>query len=171
MAVFRTCVPKARLLGVADKLGEPLTGVGLGAGVGVGEPLAVCVPPPQPITLTVRMVKTRKRPTCMAGFVLLRTVTPHSGNFIRDCCLRRDVSCYHFITSTFAPQDTEVPKRESFGHAPAHVQVTDFHDIAEDQRKLSCFLICVAKKPKFPEEKICEGTAQLVRSFARMWPE
>src|ERR1051326_2966453 len=106
MAVFRTCVPKARLLGVADKLGEPLTGVGLGTGVGVGELLAVCMPPPQPITLTVRMIKTRNRPTCMAGFVLLRTVTPHSGNFIRDSCLCRDVSCYHFITSVFAPQDT-----------------------------------------------------------------
>jgi hypothetical protein len=107
----------------------------------------------------------------MAGFILLRTVTPHSGNFIRDCCPRRDVSCYHFITSTFASQDTEVPKRISFGHAPEHVQVTDFHDIAEDQRKLLTFLICRAKKPKFPEEKICEGTTQLERAFARMWPE
>jgi len=86
----------------------------------------------------------------MAGFVLLRTVTPHSGNFIRDCCLRRDVSCYHFITSTFAPQDTEVPKRESFGHAPAHVQVTDFHDIAEDQCKLSLLLDLRGQKTKVP---------------------
>jgi hypothetical protein len=41
IAVFSTCVPKARLLGVAERLGEPLTGVGLGTGVGVGEPLAV----------------------------------------------------------------------------------------------------------------------------------
>jgi hypothetical protein len=46
-----------------------------------------------------------------------------------------------------------VPKRESFGHAPEHVQVTDFHDIVEDQCELSYFLICVARKPKFPEEK------------------
>jgi hypothetical protein len=29
-----------------------------------------------------------------------------------------------------------VPTRESFGHAPAHLQVTDFHDIAEDQFRL-----------------------------------
>jgi hypothetical protein len=86
----------------------------------------------------------------MAGFILLRTVTPHSGDFIRDCCPRRDVSCYHFITSTFASQDTEVPKRISFGHAPEHEQVTDFHDIAEDQRKLSYFLDLQGQKTKVP---------------------
>jgi hypothetical protein len=63
IAVFSACVPKARLLGVAERLGEPLAGVGLGTGVGVGEPLAVCAPPPHPIALTVRMIKARKRPS------------------------------------------------------------------------------------------------------------
>jgi hypothetical protein len=61
IAVFRTCVPNARLLGVADKLGEPLTGVGLGTGV--GEPFAVCGPPPHPIALAMRTIKIRKRPS------------------------------------------------------------------------------------------------------------
>jgi hypothetical protein len=51
------------------------------------------------------------------------------------------------------------------------MQVTDFHDIAEDQCKLSCFLICVAEKPKFPEEKTVKGPAQLMKAFARRWPD
>jgi len=78
----------------------------------------------------------------------------------------------HFITSTSAPQDTEVPKRVSFGHALEHVQVTDFHDIAEGQCQpvLSC-LIAWPKNQSSRKRKPMQGTAQLVRSFARMWPE
>jgi hypothetical protein len=64
-----------------------------------------------------------------------------------------------------------VPKRVSFGHALAHIKVTDFHDIAEGQCCLFLRVDCVAEKPKFPEEKNRAGTTQLVKAFARMWPE
>jgi hypothetical protein len=86
----------------------------------------------------------------MAGFVLLRTVTPHSGNFIRDCCPRRRASCYHFITSDVRASRHVSAERESFGHAPEHARVTDFHDIAEDQCELSLALDLRGQKTKVP---------------------
>jgi hypothetical protein len=43
-----------------------------------------------------------------------------------------------------------VPKRVSFGHAPEHVQVTDFHDIGENQCKLSLALDLRGQKSKVP---------------------
>ena len=82
MEVLSAWLPKPRLLGVAERLGEPGVGVGLGFGVGVGvaEPPAVFVPP-QPIAVKTKITSTKKRPACMVVYVLLRTVTPHSGNF------------------------------------------------------------------------------------------
>jgi hypothetical protein len=56
-------------------------GLALGVGVGLGEPPAVFVPPPQPIELKMKTTRTKKRLACMVVYFLLRTVTPHSGDF------------------------------------------------------------------------------------------
>jgi len=40
-------------------------------------------------------------------------------------------------------------------------------DVAENQCKLSYFLICVAKKPKFPEEKNCEEYCSISEIFCK----
>jgi hypothetical protein len=100
---------------------------------------------------------------------LIYSVAQHNSSFGElhpRLSLRRDVSCYHFITSTSAPQDTEVPKRVSFGHALEHVQVTDFHDIAEGQcQTVLNFLIAWPKNQKFPEEKTYAGYCSVSDSF------
>ena len=77
--VLTACNPKPSVLGVAERLADPGTGVGLapGVGLGVGELFTVLAPLPQPIVLKMEIVTARKRPKWMAGFVLLRTVTPH----------------------------------------------------------------------------------------------
>ena len=104
----------------------------------------------------------------MVGFVLLRTVTPHSGNFIRDCCPRRGVSCSHFITSDVCVSRHVSAERESFVHAPEHAQATDFHDIAEDQCKLSLALDLRGQKTKFPEEENCEEYCSVSEIFCKI---
>ena len=57
IALFSTCEPKPRLLGVAERVGDPAMewAWDVGLGVGLGEPLlTVFLPPPQPIALTMR---------------------------------------------------------------------------------------------------------------------
>jgi hypothetical protein len=41
-------------------------------------------------------------------------------------------------------------------------------DVAENQCKLSYFLICVVKKPKFPEEKNCEEYCSVSEIFCKI---
>lgn len=60
VGVFSACVPKPRLVGVAEMLAEEGTGVGLGEGVAPGVPAVACPPPPQPIALIMQMSKTRR---------------------------------------------------------------------------------------------------------------
>ena len=72
MGVLSGSVPKFRLLGTAERLGEAVTGGGVGVGPGLDELAAVL--PPQPIALNKAVINTRKRPEYLLVLVLLRNV-------------------------------------------------------------------------------------------------
>lgn len=95
-AEFRTCDPKPRLLGVAVRVAED--GV-VGVGVGLAEVEVAVFLTPQPIALKMKIIRTRKRLICTVGFILLRTVTPHFGDFNYRRSRRSMKVRYHFIIS------------------------------------------------------------------------
>ena len=122
IALFSACVPKPRLLGVAERLGDPATGVGvglgLGLGVGLGEPLlTVFLPPPQPIAITAKIIKTRKRPACIVGVCSVAHRNSSFGELQTPTLASVPMLSHHFIISTCAPQSDKCLARESFDHA------------------------------------------------------
>jgi hypothetical protein len=104
----------------------------------------------------------------MAGFILLRTVTPHSGNFICGHCRRSRcflLSLHHSRHPRLKTRRCRSPYRSAMHQSMCRSLTST--DMAEDQCWVFLLVDCVAKKPKFPEEKNCEEYCSVSEIFCK----